>query len=226
MKRIAIIPARGGSKRIPRKNIKNLCGKPIIAYVLDAVKESNLFDVIHVSTDSNEIATVVKNLGFSVDFMRAQKLSDDHTPIMPVLKWVLEQYKDRDVDFETIMQKTNNRTDKTFKEDVKNRYNKCIVSDYHKKQCDVAHIKPFSECKSDYDRYNPNNGLLLSSDIHKQFDMYLFTIHPETFEIIINEDVEDIEDYSIYQYNKKILNINKSSSSYLKYHYEQFKMHI
>jgi hypothetical protein len=135
-------------------------------------------------------------------------------------------FQDRDVDFETIMQKTNNRTDKTFKEDVKNRYNKCIVSDYHKKQCDVAHIKPFSECKSDYDRYNPNNGLLLSSDIHKQFDMYLFTIHPETFEIIINEDVEDIEDYSIYQYNKKILNINKSSSSYLKYHYEQFKMHI
>ena len=46
MKRIAIIPARGGSKRIPRKNIKNFCGKPIIAYVLDAVKESNLFDVI------------------------------------------------------------------------------------------------------------------------------------------------------------------------------------
>ena len=102
MKRIAIIPARGGSKRIPRKNIKNLCGKPIIAYVLDALKESNLFDVIHVSTDSNEIASVVKNLGFSVDFMRAQKLSDDHTPIMPVLKWVLEQYKDRDVDFDEV----------------------------------------------------------------------------------------------------------------------------
>jgi len=102
MKRIAIIPARGGSKRIPKKNIKNLCGKPIIAYVLDAVKASNLFDVIHVSTDSSEIATVVKNLGFSVDFMRDQKLSDDHTPIMPVLKWVLEQYKDRNVDFDEV----------------------------------------------------------------------------------------------------------------------------
>jgi pseudaminic acid cytidylyltransferase len=102
MKRIAIIPARGGSKRIPRKNIKNFCGKPIIAYVLDAVKESNLFDVIHVSTDSQEIVTVVESLGFSVDFMRDQKLSDDYTPIMPVLKWVLEQYKDKGVIFDEV----------------------------------------------------------------------------------------------------------------------------
>ena len=102
MKRIAIIPARGGSKRIPKKNIKYFCGRPIIAYVLDAVKDSNLFDVIHVSTDSKDIATVVENLGFSVDFMRVQKLSDDHTPIMPVLKWGLEQYKDKNVDFDEV----------------------------------------------------------------------------------------------------------------------------
>ena len=102
MKRIAIIPARGGSKRIPKKNIKNLCERPIIAYVLDVIKESNLFDVIHVSTDSKEIVTVVENLGFSVDFMRTEELSDDYTPIMPVLKWVLEQYKDRNVDFDEV----------------------------------------------------------------------------------------------------------------------------
>jgi len=102
MKRIAIIPARGGSKRIPKKNIKNLCGKPIIAYVLDAVEESSLFDVIHVSTDSQEIVTVVENLGFSVDFMRSDELSDDYTPIMPVLKWVLEQYKDSNIDFDEV----------------------------------------------------------------------------------------------------------------------------
>ena len=74
MKRIAIIPARGGSKRIPGKNIKLFCGKPIISYVLDAAKCSNLFDVIHVSTDNQEIASVVKDLGFSVDFMREGKL--------------------------------------------------------------------------------------------------------------------------------------------------------
>ena len=56
--------------------------------------------------------------------------------------------------------------------------------------------------------------------------MYLFTINPETFEIIINETIEDIEDYSIYQYNKKKLNINRGSSSYLKHHYEQFKTFV
>ena len=94
MKRIAIIPARSGSKRIHKKNIKDFCGRPIIAYVLDALKDSNLFDVIHVSTDNQEIAGVVKDLGFPVDFIRSQKLSDDYTPIMPVLKWVVEQYKD------------------------------------------------------------------------------------------------------------------------------------
>ena len=102
MKRIAIIPARGGSKRIPKKNIKDFCGRPIIAYVLDAIKESNLFDVIHVSTDSEEIASVVKGLGFSVDFMREDGLSDDYTPIMPVLQWVLEQYKNRGDNFDEV----------------------------------------------------------------------------------------------------------------------------
>jgi pseudaminic acid cytidylyltransferase len=101
-KRLAIIPARGGSKRIPKKNIKDFCGNPIISYVLEAVKSSNLFDTIHVSTDSNEIAKVVKKLGFSVDFMRKDELSDDYTPIMPVLKWVLEQYKNKGESFDEV----------------------------------------------------------------------------------------------------------------------------
>ncbi len=70
--------------------------------MLDAAQGSNLFDTIHVSTDSQEIATVVKDLGFSVDFMRKDELSDDYTPIMPVLKWVLEQYKDRGDDFDEV----------------------------------------------------------------------------------------------------------------------------
>ena len=101
-KRIAIIPARGGSKRIPGKNIKNFCGKPIISYSLDVAKASNLFDVIHVSTDSIEIANLVKDLGYSVDFMRPKSLSDDYTPIMPVLKWVLEEYNSRGECFDEV----------------------------------------------------------------------------------------------------------------------------
>ena len=89
VKRIAIIPARGGSKRIPNKNIRDFCGKPMISYALEAARDSALFDCIHVSTDSKKIAEATQKEGFDVDFMRTAELSDDHTPTMPVLKYVL-----------------------------------------------------------------------------------------------------------------------------------------
>jgi len=91
--RLAVIPARGGSKRIPKKNIIPFCGRPLIAYALEAVANSKMFDKIHVSTDSEEICQVVESLGFSVDFMRDESLADDFTGIVPVLRWVVEQYQ-------------------------------------------------------------------------------------------------------------------------------------
>ena len=91
-KRLAIIPARGGSKRIPDKNIKLFCGQPIISYILNVASESLLFDKIHVSTDSSQIREVIEQLGFSIDFMRPKELADDFTPVMPVLKFVRETY--------------------------------------------------------------------------------------------------------------------------------------
>jgi pseudaminic acid cytidylyltransferase len=100
--KIAIIPARGGSKRIKNKNIIPFMGKPMIAYALDAAKKSNLFDVIHVSTDSDDIRQVVEGLGYSVDFMRPNHLADDMTGLMPVLKWVQKEYQQRGMDFEDI----------------------------------------------------------------------------------------------------------------------------
>lgn len=100
--RIAIIPARGGSKRIKNKNIINFFGKPLIEYALDAAKKSGLFDMIHVSTDSEKIRTVVENLGYEIDFMRTEELADDHTGLMPVLEWVHEKYKDKGQFFEDI----------------------------------------------------------------------------------------------------------------------------
>lgn len=93
--RLAVIPARGGSKRIPKKNIIPFCGKPMIAYALDAARDSGLFNRIHVSTDSQEIAEVVAKLGYPVDFMRDDSLADDHTGIVPVLRWVVKQYEQR-----------------------------------------------------------------------------------------------------------------------------------
>lgn len=92
MKRIAIIPARGGSKRIPNKNIRDFCGKPMISYILNEAIKSNLFDKIHVSTDSEQIANIVFNLEFSIDFMRPAYLSDDFTPLQPVIEYVLKNY--------------------------------------------------------------------------------------------------------------------------------------
>lgn len=92
MKKIAIIPARGGSKRIPRKNIKNFLGKPIIAYSIEAALNSDLFDEIMVSTDDEEIAMVARKYGAKVPFMRSAGTSDDFATTVDVLSEVLDQY--------------------------------------------------------------------------------------------------------------------------------------
>jgi pseudaminic acid cytidylyltransferase len=101
-KRLAVIPARGGSKRISNKNIRNFCGRPMITYIIEAALISGLFDEIHVSTDSQQIAELVTDLGLKVAFLRPPQLADDYTPIMPVLKYVLEEYLERGRSFDSI----------------------------------------------------------------------------------------------------------------------------
>lgn len=91
--KIAIIPARGGSKRIPRKNIKNFCGKPIIAYSISAAKESGVFDKIIVSTDDPEIAEIAGKLGAEVPYIRATDIADDITPIKDVMRDAISWYR-------------------------------------------------------------------------------------------------------------------------------------
>ncbi len=88
--RLAIIPARGGSKRIPRKNIKDFCGKPMIVWSIEAAKQSRCFDRILVSTDDAEIAAVAQTHGAEVPFMRPPELSDDHTGTTPVIAHAIE----------------------------------------------------------------------------------------------------------------------------------------
>ena len=87
---ICMIPARGGSKRIPRKNIKAFNGKPIIAYSIEAALESNCFDYVIVSTDDNEIAEVAKTYGAKVPFIRPAELSNDCAGTIPVIKHTIE----------------------------------------------------------------------------------------------------------------------------------------
>ena len=91
---IAVIPARGGSKRIPRKNIKVFCGRPMIAWAIDAAKASDLFDHIIVSTDDDEIATVARNYGAETPFMRPDELADDLTPTVPVVAHAVKSCMD------------------------------------------------------------------------------------------------------------------------------------
>jgi pseudaminic acid cytidylyltransferase len=102
MKKIAIVTARGGSKRIPKKNIKLFCGKPMLAYGLDALSGSGIFDTIHVSTESDEVASVAADLGFPPDFLRDPVLADDYTGLAPVLEWVIDEYKKRGQFFDQI----------------------------------------------------------------------------------------------------------------------------
>jgi pseudaminic acid cytidylyltransferase len=83
--RLAVIPARGGSKRIPRKNIKMFAGKPMIAWSVEGAVKSGCFDRIIVSTDDEEIASVARGCGAEVPFMRPAELSDDHTATIPVI---------------------------------------------------------------------------------------------------------------------------------------------
>jgi pseudaminic acid cytidylyltransferase len=102
MKRLAIIPARGGSKRIPNKNIRDFCGQPMITHVLGAAKDSGLFAAIHVSTESQSIRDVAAGYGLPPDFPRPAELADDHTPIMPVLRYVAEEYSRRGQYFDEV----------------------------------------------------------------------------------------------------------------------------
>jgi len=83
--RLAVIPARGGSKRIPRKNIRPFCGRPMIAWSIRAATESGCFDRVIVSTDDEEIAVVARENGAEVPFMRPAELSDDYTGTSPVI---------------------------------------------------------------------------------------------------------------------------------------------
>lgn len=99
-KSIAIITARGGSKRIPKKNIKEFCGQPIIAYSIQAAIESGMFDEVMVSTDSEEIADIARHYGAKVPFMRSEKTSDDFATTADVLMEVLDEYEKRGESFD------------------------------------------------------------------------------------------------------------------------------
>ena len=95
--KLAVIPARGGSKRIPRKNIKLFCGKPVIAYSIETALESKLFDHVIVSTDDDEIAEVAQQYGADIPFKRPAELSDDFTGTNAIVKHAIEWFADYNI---------------------------------------------------------------------------------------------------------------------------------
>ncbi len=101
-KKIAIITARGGSKRIPKKNIKEFCGMPIIAYSIKTAIDCGIFDEVMVSTDSEEIAEISKKYGAIVPFMRSQDTSGDFATTEDVILEVIDKYKKMGKEFEQV----------------------------------------------------------------------------------------------------------------------------
>lgn len=102
MKSICIIPARGGSKRIPRKNIKDFLGMPVIAYSIKAAIESEVFDEVMVSTDDEEIAEVAKQYGANIPFLRSKETSTDFATTADVIYEVIDRYEDLDRKFDVV----------------------------------------------------------------------------------------------------------------------------
>lgn len=101
-KRIAVITARGGSKRIPKKNIRAFCGRPIIEYSIEAAQKSGLFDEVMVSTDSEEIAEIAKAAGAALPFMRSAENAGDYASTADVLFEVLTEYEKNGKCFDTV----------------------------------------------------------------------------------------------------------------------------
>lgn len=99
---VCIITARGGSKRIPRKNVRDFCGKPMLAYSVETAVTSGIFDVVMVSTDDDEIADVAREYGAEVPFMRSEATSNDFATTADVLCEVLSEYDKRGTKFDTM----------------------------------------------------------------------------------------------------------------------------
>ena len=102
MKNLCIIPARGGSKRIPRKNIKPFMGRPIMAYSIEAAKASGLFDEVMVSTDDEEFAEVARQFGASVPFLRSEATANDFAGTEDVILEVINEYQKLGQEFDNI----------------------------------------------------------------------------------------------------------------------------
>ena len=158
-KKLAIITARGGSKRIPRKNIKDFCGKPILCYSIEAAFASRAFDEVMVSTDDAEIAEIARSAGADVPFFRSAEMAGDYASTDDVIMEVLKEYEKRGIFFEAfccIYPTAPFLTGKRLKD----------AMDLLKTADSVMPVVPFS--------YPPQRGLIVNEHgfVERQFPEY------------------------------------------------------
>ncbi len=219
MKTLAIITARGGSKRIPRKNIKEFCGKPILAYSIEAALKSGLFDEVMVSTDDKEIAEVAKKYGAQVPFFRSEKTSNDFATTGDVLKEVLDMYKDmgKKFDYYACIYPT---APFVTAERLKDCYQEFLKADTHSLMPVVRFSFPpqrgLKIVDGSLEYVWPENALKRSQDLEPMYhdcgQFYFYSTDPEKKGItpyilpeIEVQDIDNIEDWEIAEVKYKML---------------------
>lgn len=229
MKNVAIITARGGSKRIPKKNIKEFMGKPMIAYAIEAAIESKIFDEVMVSTDCIEIADISKKFGAKVPFLRSEKTSNDFATTYDVLEEVVNEYKKIGKEFENVcciypcvpFLKSKSLIEAYNKMQEKNATAAMPVCKY------PSPIEWAMKIEDDYLMPNDRESQKIRSQdlIPKYFDAGMFyfiktpvllkekTLVPEkTFGYVIEEnecqDIDTFEDWQMSEIKFRILNVN------------------
>jgi len=227
---IAIIPARGGSKRIPKKNIKIFIDKPMLIYAINACKDAEIFSDIMVSTDDNEIIEIAKNNGASVPFIRSKKTADDFATTYDVLDEVISNYKTNVQEFDYICcvyPCVPFLTGQTLKD----AYNKLLSSGNDALQPVCKYPVPIEwAMKIENDLLVPNDRnaqMIRSQDLTpKYYDVGMFyfiktdilfkekTLTPKkTFAYIMNEnevqDIDTLDDWILAELKYKLLQESK-----------------
>lgn len=159
MKMLGVIPARGGSKSIPRKNLKSVAGKPLIAYALEAALKSKLLDRVIVSTEDQEIARVAKSYGAEVPFIRPEELTRDEVSIIPVVQHAMKRLEESEgwrADVIASIQPTSPLIEAT---DIDSAIDKLIKTgcDSVVSVCKIVHGHPYWAMRLEGDRLTPLN---------------------------------------------------------------------
>ena len=222
MKKIAIITARGGSKRIPRKNIKEFMGKPMLAYAIEAALKSEVFDEVMVSTDDLEIAEIARKYGANVPFMRSEATANDFATTADVLNEVKSEYKKRGMEFDTICciypcvpfltAKVLKEAYETFEKSGKSALTPVVKYSFP--------IQRAFAVNEDGDLYyrEPENAAKRSQDLEPMYhDVGMFYFNsedstkkqgcvPYIMDENITQDIDTIEDWKMAEIKYKVLN--------------------